>query len=96
MPPVFPAFGRSCSFHPDCVAVRHQIDCCGSFVQTGISEIFSAAFAAADAECQSEYPDCDCRAEPDVADDGTTGAPTDTATVRCVDFVCTTSFAPAP
>jgi hypothetical protein len=93
-PVVFPTIDRSCCDTSDCAVVRHQIDCCGSFTQTGISASAEAAFQTAETTCESQYPRCRCLARPDVANDETMATTsTDVATVRCVDRVCQTTFA---
>lgn len=93
-PVVFPAFDRSCCADTDCVVVRHQIDCCGSFTQTGLSAGAEGGFETAETTCESQYPRCRCLARPDVANDATMATTSaDVATVRCQDRVCVTTFA---
>ena len=92
-PPVFPIFDRSCCTDSDCAVVRHQIDCCGSYTQTGVSSSIQAGFQTAEMLCESQYPRCRCLARPDVAnDDSSAVTSTDLATVHCITRVCQTTF----
>jgi hypothetical protein len=68
--PVFPAFDKTCAAAADCALVFHQINCCGTRVALGISSAESAAFGAAEATCEAQYPGCGCAQQPTVAEDG--------------------------
>jgi hypothetical protein len=91
---VFPTFDRSCVDETDCYVAVHQIDCCGTFIATGIAAGESARFDAAEMVCQAMYPRCRCLARPTMADDGTTSTGVGEATLQCIDSICTTSFDP--
>lgn len=68
----FPAFDKSCTADSECVAKLHQINCCGTLVAIGINASGSAAFDAAEATCQGQYPACGCAQMPTTAEDGKT------------------------
>lgn len=91
--PYFPAFDRSCAATTDCALVLHQLDCCGSLAALGISGDAAPLFAAAEAECAMQYPDCDCLAQPTTADDGNSSPDINAIEVGCVDGQCR-SFVP--
>jgi hypothetical protein len=67
----FPEFDRSCLKAEDCVAVAHQTNCCGARLVTGISASEQAAFEAAEAICDQQYPACGCAAFGTDVEDGT-------------------------
>lgn len=93
-PSLFPGFDRSCSQASDCAVVAHQRDCCGTRVMLGIRADQAQAFAAAEMQCEAQYPACGCAEQAPSADDGTmfdsqTGLP---ASVDCVDQACQSTF----
>lgn len=69
---VFPSFDKTCQTKDECTVVEHQINCCGTRVAWGIAKGANAAFNAAEAVCQQQYPKCKCAAQATVADDGNT------------------------
>lgn len=91
--PFFPEFDRACAEPADCALVFHQIDCCGSLAALGISGDAAKLFAEAEAECTMQYPQCDCPAQPTVADDGSGTPDNNTIEVTCLDAQCL-SFVP--
>jgi len=91
--PFFPEFDRSCAEPADCALVLHQVDCCGSLAALGISDDAAKLFSDAEAECMLQYPQCDCAAQPTVADDGSSTPDTNSIEVSCVDGQCR-SFVP--
>lgn len=72
-PPQFPEFDRTCAVDGDCAIVFHQLDCCGSFAAWGLNADAAKPFAEAEELCEAQLPECDCVAEPTVADDGSSG-----------------------
>jgi hypothetical protein len=81
----------SCVVDADCVAMEHVLDCCGSRRSTGVNVDTAPSFADDEAQCRAGFPDCDCAAQPTVADDGSTpGAAA--AAVACVSGLCFTAF----
>ena len=87
----FPEFDDACAADADCVLVLHQINCCGSTHAWGIATTALAAFQAAEAICESQYPPCDCAAFPPVADDGGSSWDMNGYKVACVGGACWTS-----
>lgn len=69
--PYFPEFDRTCTTDDDCVTVAHQTSCCGSELLMGIRSIEQAAFEAAEATCDQQYPPCGCAAQGVDIEDGT-------------------------
>ncbi len=69
-PDVFPEFDKTCGSESDCAVVVHTTDCCGNTVAWGLALTEVAAFEAAEAICDSQYPQCDCPSGPTVAEDG--------------------------
>jgi hypothetical protein len=67
----FPDFERSCATDTDCVVVVHQTNCCGSESAFGIRESELAAFNAAEATCDQQYPACGCASFGVDVEDGT-------------------------
>jgi hypothetical protein len=67
----FPEFDRTCTTDDDCVAVAHQTSCCGSELVMGIRASEQAAFDAAEAVCEPQYPACGCAAQGIDVEDGT-------------------------
>lgn len=93
-PGVFPSFERQCSADADCVAVLHQIDCCGTYVALGIRVTEQTAFAAAEKDCEAMYPGCGCASRPTVADDGTQDQGGSRLSARCSAGRCLSHFGP--
>jgi hypothetical protein len=88
---VLPAFDKSCRGDNDCVAVTHQVDCCGSRMVLGINIRDQAAFTQAERACAASYPACGCPPRPTRTEDGsiTISADLDIA-VACRSGACTT------
>lgn len=89
-PPKFPEFDESCAMAEDCAIVFHQIDCCGSQAAWGVNAEVSKAFAAAEAVCMMQYPQCDCPTLATVADDGNSSDDPALIEVQCNDGQCFT------
>ncbi len=88
--PSFPTFDRSCTVPRDCAFVFHQIDCCGSLLALGINGESAKLFSEAEAQCQAQYPDCQCAPMPTIADDGKTVDDASLLEVACTDGECRT------
>jgi hypothetical protein len=88
---VLPSFDRSCTDDRDCVAVTHQISCCGSQVALGLNKKELDTFTRAETMCAASYPACGCPALPTRTEDGssTPGLAGDIA-VACREGTCTT------
>jgi hypothetical protein len=88
---VLPSFDRSCTDERDCVAVTHQISCCGSKVALGLNKKELEAFTRAETMCAASYPACGCPALPTRTDDGssTPGLAGDVV-VACREGTCST------
>ena len=91
--PYFPEFDRICGEMADCVLVFHQLDCCGSLAALGIDADAAELFAEAEAECVTQYPQCDCAPQPTVADDGSNTPDNGLIAVTCLNGLCL-SFVP--
>ncbi len=66
----FPEFSRACGAVSDCIVVNHMTSCCGSQLRMAIASSEAAAFATAEAICDSQYPPCGCAAQGVDAEDG--------------------------
>jgi hypothetical protein len=93
-PSAFPAFDRSCAQAADCAVVAHQRDCCGTRVMLGIRADQVASFAAAETQCEAQYPACGCAEQTPTADDGTTfdAQASLPASPECIDHMCRSTF----
>ena len=80
---VFPVYVKQCATVDDCAMVIHQTDCCGNMAALGIDKDEVPAFDAAEALCQSQYPECACPTMGFVAEDGAV-----VQTVEAIDLVC--------
>ena len=76
-PVKFPQFAKTCANDADCFVALHQINCCGTLGAFGLAGAEKAAFAAAEAQCQAQYPDCKCAQQPTMGEDGYTTKDTD-------------------
>jgi hypothetical protein len=63
-------FDHSCTVDADCVAVTHQVNCCGSAVWIGIRVADKQRYDAIETACDRSYPGCGCASGPPVTDDG--------------------------
>ena len=70
-PSSFPEFDETCATAADCVLVDHMTSCCGSVLRMSIRRDAQAAFDAAEAVCESQYPGCGCAAMGLDVEDGT-------------------------
>ena len=86
--PKFPAYATACASDADCAVGLHQIDCCGSQVAVGVASGALSSFAAAEAICAEQYPDCKCAQKPPLAQDGVYVADPAGIVARCVDGTC--------
>jgi hypothetical protein len=87
----FPTFDKTCAADADCVKKFHQINCCGTQAAIGVSASASAAFDAAEATCESQYPGCGCAQAPTTAEDGKTATSgNDQIQVACMSGQCMT------
>ncbi|MFV8750894.1 hypothetical protein ACNOYE_10130 [Nannocystaceae bacterium ST9] len=94
-PGVFPSFDKSCGVDSDCAVVVHTTDCCGNSVAWGINLAEVDAFAAAEAICDGQYPQCDCAAWPTVAEDGNSAEDPTLFAASCDQGQCS-SYVPMP
>jgi hypothetical protein len=88
-PGEFPSFDEACSVDEDCALVLHTIDCCGTELAWGIRADAVAAFEAAEAVCDGQYPACDCAPMPTLAEDGQTVMDASALAVACTMGACT-------
>ena len=92
-PPVFPGFDKGCTGASSCVIAFHQISCCGTRRALGINHAAKAAFDAAEATCEAQYPGCGCAQGPTSAEDGKTTTTESTIAVTCTPAgMCSTSI----
>jgi hypothetical protein len=89
-PDQFPSFDKSCVDVGECVIALHQTNCCGTLAAIGINVAEQAAFEAAEAICESQYPGCGCAAGPTTAEDGNSSTDDTAIVVDCVEGSCTT------
>ena len=90
----FPTFARGCTVDGDCAIGAHQTDCCGTISAMGIAGSERARFAAAESQCESQYPACGCASGTVRTDDGSTpppGSGANAVVVHCAAGQCTTS-----
>lgn len=92
--PFFPAFPKACADDEGCALGVHQVDCCGNRVALGLSADQKAAFDAAEATCEAQYPKCGCPQGPIVADDGQGAFEATDLRVACVEGACLTHVDP--
>src|SRR5262249_11046474 len=85
---------RSCTATPDCIAVLHTTDCCGSASWIGIRSTDKARFTGLESVCDASYPGCGCASGAPTTDDGSSLGFGTTAGVICAAGVCST-FSPA-
>jgi hypothetical protein len=90
-PEQFPSFDKACTATNECAIAMHTISCCGSIAAIGINAAELAAFEAAEAVCDGQYPECDCAPFPTSAEDGSSSEDPSLITVECVAGSCTTS-----
>lgn len=88
--PYFPTFGKTCTSQDQCAVAIHQINCCGTRAAIGILAADSAAFAAAEATCEAQYPQCGCAQFPTKAEDGDTTTDESLIQVDCLAGSCST------
>lgn len=91
--PVFPTFDKECADDDGCAVALHQVNCCGTFEALGIAKGEVAAFDAAEALCQSQYPDCGCASFPTTDEQGQTGI---AFVATCDAGACTSHAASVP
>ena len=89
---VFPEFERSCDTDDACVAVIHQINCCGTLVATGVNAAEQGRFDEAEALCREQFPMCRCPQEQTMADDGTVQVGERSARAVCEEGRCVATF----
>ncbi len=87
----FPSFAKACSADSDCFVAQHQINCCGTKVAFGLSVSDKAAFEAAEAVCQSQYPGCGCAQFETMAEDGYSSFNDADFVATCQAGICRTS-----
>lgn len=87
----FPAFAKACKGDADCFVAQHQINCCGTKVAIGLAVVDKAAFAAAEAVCQSQYPGCGCAQFETMAEDGYSSFSDADFQATCVAGLCRAS-----
>ena len=87
----FPTFAKACTTNSDCFVAQHQINCCGTKVAVGLAVSDKAAFEAAEAVCQSQYPGCGCAQFETMAEDGYSSFDSASFAATCVDGLCRAS-----
>jgi len=92
--PMFPAFDKACTEPGECAIGLHQVDCCGNRVAVGLAATAKAAFDAAEAVCEEQYPKCGCPQGPVVAEDGSQAFDPADVAVTCVFGACQTQVPP--
>ncbi|GAC1394796.1 MAG: hypothetical protein NVSMB47_04440 [Polyangiales bacterium] len=75
---------RRCGTDSDCVAQPHQLDCCGSYQDTGIASASNLRFKGCEGAWDAHFPGCGCAARPTITDDGKTITDPAKVTVHCV------------
>ena len=89
--PAFPTFSKTCAKATDCFPAFHQVNCCGTRVAVGLATADKAAFDAAEATCEAQYPKCKCATQPTLAEDGFLAMDGEgTVGVRCDEGLCST------
>jgi hypothetical protein len=79
----FDAFPKGCLGADTCVAVLHEVSCCGARQALGIDRGASDEFDKAEKAWEATCPQCECPVNPGVvAEDGKTG-PADKVQVKC-------------
>lgn len=86
---------RTCAVDADCVAVRVNLDCCGTQAVRGVSRADAARFQAQERLC-SPGRRCGCESGPTRLDDGSRWEHDRAVLVACRERVCTTFLAPVP
>ena len=81
-------FDRACSTSADCALLNHQVDCCGSEVELGVSAYGLSAAQQAERSCVAAGPFCQCVAKQTVAEDGRTFPEATALKVRCIAGRC--------
>lgn len=84
----FPVPNRACTVDEDCVAVTHQINCCGTEAVWGIAETALGGFSANEALCRDQYDTCRCPIGATLADDSNAVSDDTPASVRCSSGRC--------
>jgi hypothetical protein len=87
------AVDRRCITDADCVAVMHEINCCGAESWIGISASAAVRFASLEKVCDAGYPKCLCATGAPVAEDGSVVPFGQAAGVTCAAGACRT-FSP--
>jgi hypothetical protein len=91
--PTFPTFDKRCERADDCFVAFHMVSCCGTQVAIGMSNIERDRFAADEARCDAQYPECGCPVGPTQAEDGRTAIDNSQIVVQCtVDRQCMTAI----
>lgn len=75
---------RRCLSDDECAVAMHQVNCCGTFVATGISASEAESFAGLEAACEASYPGCGCATQPTTTDSGETVGEPSTVQVACI------------
>ena len=87
----FPALAKACTSDTDCFVAQHQINCCGTKLAIGLAHSDKAAFEAAEAVCQSQYPGCGCAQFETMAEDGYSSFTDGDFAATCQAGLCRTS-----
>lgn len=87
---IFSNIIKACTNDIACVAVDHQVDCCGSMVSLGINHASHNAFNADEAAWKASCPACGCPPAPTAGEDGKPCGPNG-CTVACDNGVCRTT-----
>ena len=86
--PAFPTFDKTCAAAGDCLLAFHQLNCCGTREAIGIAKAEKAAFDAAEATCESQYPACGCAQSPTMTEEGSTSVDEAKIEVQCTGGSC--------
>lgn len=71
-----------------------MLDCCGTLKAIGMNASQGAAFDAAEAECDMQYPPCGCAGGPTQTEDGKTVMDMSMILLLCENGACNTSASP--
>lgn len=86
--PAFPTFDKTCAAAGDCIVAFHQINCCGTREAIGIAAGEKAAFDAAEATCETQYPGCGCAQSPTMTEEGSTAVDESLIQAQCTAGAC--------
>ena len=90
---------RRCGTDGECSTAKHQTNCCGDKIVTGINAAESSAYATCETAWDAHFPGCGCAEGPDKTDDGQVITDPTKVVVHCVGSggatgTCETTLAP--